>query len=183
MPTTLRDSGEIRLIDSFVPDSEELFTKLVAEVAWDSRMAARKAMSFGVPYNYSGTTWPAAPFPDLLLPVLARVTEAVGFTPNNCLAHYYPSGDSTMGFHSDATDELEPNTGIAIVSLGVERAITFRRINDKTVMERYPLPAGSLLWMSPGMQAGWKHAILTDSSAIGGRGSLTFRQMKTQSES
>ena len=179
MPTTLRDSGEIRLTDDFVPDSAELFAKLVAEIAWDSRIAARKAASFGVPYNYSGIVWPAAPFPELLLPVLARVTEAIGFTPNNCLAHYYPSGGSTMGFHSDGTDELEAGTGIAIVSLGAERTITFRRIDDKTVIERYPLRSGSLFWMSGRMQAAWKHAILADESVTGGRVSLTFRQMKS----
>ena len=86
-----------------------------------------------------------------------------------------------MGFHSDATDELEPGTGIAIVSLGAERDITFRPIGerDRTRDEGYRLPSGSLLWRSAVMQSAWRHAILTDPAATGGRVSLTFRRMKS----
>lgn len=118
------------------------------------------------------------PFPDALLPVRERVAVEVGFEPNNCLANFYPTGDSTMGFHSDSTAELEPGTGIAVVSLGAERTITFRRIADKTVTESYRLLSGSLLWMCPEMQAEWLHAILADSTTSAGRISLTFRRMK-----
>jgi alkylated DNA repair dioxygenase AlkB len=84
-----------------------------------------------------------------------------------------------MGFHSDSIAELEPGTGIAVVSLGAERTITFQRIDDKMVCESYRLPTGSLLWMCPEMQAEWRHAILADKDATGGRISLTFRRMKT----
>ena len=134
-------------------------------------------MSFGVPYNYSGIEWPAAPFPDAVVAVRDRVALEVGFEPNNCLANYYPTGESAMGFHSDSTAELEPGTGIVVVSLGAERIITFRRIDDKSVSESYRLPSGSLLWMSPEMQSEWKHAILADATT-GGRISLTFRRMR-----
>lgn len=178
MPT-LRESGDVRLTPDFISDPGTLFDRLVSGIAWDSRIRARKAASFGVPYNYSGIEWPAAPLPDLLVPVREAVASALRFEPNNCLAHYYPSGESTMGFHFDAVDELEPGTGIAVVSLGAERAITFRLDADKRVTERYPLPPGSLLWMSPEMQASWKHAILGDNAVQGGRVSLTFRQMKS----
>jgi alkylated DNA repair dioxygenase AlkB len=179
MPGTLRDSGDVRIIDAFLPESKALCERLVADIDWDSRIRARKSASFGVPYNYSGIDWPAAPFPDSLLPLLDRVAPVVGFTPNNCLLNYYPTGVSTMGFHFDATDELEPGTGIAVASLGTERTITFRRIADKTVTERYPLVSGSLLWMSAPMQAEWMHAILGDNKVREGRVSLTFRRMNT----
>ena len=128
---------------------------------------------------HSGIDWPAAPFPDAVLPLLDRVRAEARFEPNNCLANYYTDGKSSMGFHSDSTAELEPGTGIAVVSLGAERTITFRRIDDKTVNESYPLPSGSVLWMCPEMQAEWRHAILTETGATGGRISLTFRRMKT----
>lgn len=179
MATHLLDSGSIRLLPDFLPDSLALYEHLASSVAWDTRIRARKSMSFGLPYNYSGIEWPAAPFPDVLLPLLGRVATEVGFEPNNCLANYYPDGDSTMGFHSDSTAELELGTGIAVVSLGAERTITFRRIDDKTVSESYRLPSGSLLSMSPEMQTEWRHAILADKSATGGRISLTFRRMST----
>jgi alkylated DNA repair dioxygenase AlkB len=178
MATQLRDSGLVRLLPEVVPNSLALYEHLAASVVWDTRIRARKSMSFGLPYNYSGIEWPAAPFPDAIIPLRDRVAREVGFEPNNCLANYYPTGDSTMGFHSDSTAELEPGTGIAVVSLGAERTITFRRIDDKTVSESYQLPSGSLLWMCPEMQAEWRHAILADATTSG-RISLTFRRMKT----
>ena len=178
MSTTLLDSGSIRLLPDFLPDSVALYEQLAAQVAWDTRLRARKSASFGLPYNYSGIEWPAEPFPDAIVPLLAQVASAIGFEPNNCLANFYPDGDSTMGFHSDSTAELEPDTGIAVLSLGAERTITFRCIDDKTATESHRLPSGSLLWMCPEMQSEWKHAILTDPTAAGGRISLTFRQMR-----
>lgn len=177
MPTPLLEAGSVRLLSGFISDSVELCTHLATSVVWDTRIRARKSASFGVPYNYSGIKWPAAPFPDAIALLLDRVAVEVGFEPNNCLANFYPDGTSTMGFHSDSTAELEPETGIAVVSLGAERIITFR-LNDKSASESHSLPSGSLLWMCPEMQADWKHAILADPSATGGRISLTFRRMK-----
>jgi hypothetical protein len=179
MVTSLRDTGAIWIDETFLRGSEALFGELLTSTVWDERMRARKAASFGVPYNYSGIAWPAAPFPDLRLPVLKRVAERLGQRPNNCLAHYYPDGTSAMGFHSDAIDDLMPGTGIAVVSLGTERAITFRCQHDKQRLEHYRLPSGSLLYMTPEMQDDWKHAILAAEQIQGGRISLTFRQMKS----
>ncbi len=82
-----------------------------------------------------------------------------------------------MGFHSDSEEEIVSGTGVAIVSLGAERGITFRSAQDKTNQHTYPLASGSLLYMPPGLQQGWKHAILKQEGA-GGRISLTFRLLK-----
>jgi alkylated DNA repair dioxygenase AlkB len=97
----------------------------------------------------------------------------------HALANYYPDGTSTMGFHADSTEELEPGTGVAVVSLGAERAITFRSIADRSVTVEYPLASGSLLYMSAEVQSAWKHAILPQPGA-GGRISLTFRRLKVE---
>ena len=177
MATTLLDSRSIRLLNDFLPNSVSLYEHLAASVVWDTRIRARKSMSFGLPYNYSGIKWPAALFPDVIIPLRTCVATEVGFEPNNCLANFYPDGRSSMGFHSDSTAELEPGAGIAVVSLGAERTITFRRTDDKAVSESYRLPSGSLLWMCPEMQAEWRHAILSDAGTAGGRISLTFRRM------
>jgi hypothetical protein len=177
--TTLRDTKLIMIDDAFLADSETLFNSLVTSIVWDEGMRSRKAASFGVPYNYSGIDWPEAPFPEYLLSILERVTQRLGYRANNCLAHFYPDGTSTMGYHSDATEELEPDTGIAVVSLGAERAISFRHQRDKSQLEHYRLPSGSLLFMTAAMQADWKHAILATETAQGGRISLTFRRMRS----
>ena len=86
-----------------------------------------------------------------------------------------------MGFHSDATDELAPGTGVAIVSLGAERSITFQSKPDKQIERSYPLKSGSLLYMSAEVQDSWKHAILKQAET-GPKISLTFRQIKGQAK-
>lgn len=181
MSRTLLDSGAIRLRAEFFPAHLALYEHLTGSVTWDTRLKARKSASFGQPYNYSGIEWPVAPFPDAVAALLDLVTVEAGFAPNNCLANFYPDGRSSMGFHSDSTAELEPDTGIAVLSLGAERIITFRRIDDKSVSESYPLVSGTLLWMCPEMQAEWRHAVLADKSISGGRISLTFRRVNPAS--
>ena len=84
-----------------------------------------------------------------------------------------------MGFHSDSEKELVPETGVAIVSLGAERSITYRSRQDKQAQYSYPLPSGSLLYMPPQLQQHWKHAILKQEHT-GGRISLTFRVLVLQ---
>ena len=162
----------------FVAGSQELFDRLAAEVAWDDRIRTRRVASFGVPYNYSGTIWPETPIPAPLVPVLAAVAGAVGYEPNNCLANYYPTGDSTMGYHADSVAELEPCTGISIVSLGAARAISFRRDADRSKVHELLLEGGSLLHMTAAMQSAWRHAVLRAESVSAGRISLTFRRIK-----
>lgn len=163
--------------EHFFAAHASLYQGLLDDVTWDERLRARKTASFGQPYNYSGVTYDAVPFPELLLPLLAAVNERLGYASNNCLANFYPSGESTMGFHADSTNELVAGTGIAIVSLGAARAITFRANADKSVELHLPLPPGSLLFMASETQQSWKHG-LHPSTNSGGRISLTFRQIR-----
>lgn len=173
---TLLDSGSIRIDDSFLAESGALYAQLVASVTWDERIRSRKAASFGLPYNYSGTVWPEAEFPEVIAGVLERVAERVGDRPTNCLALYYPDGGASLGYHTDSVVNLVGGTGIAVVSLGAQRAISFRHQRSR-VVEQYLLKSGSLLWMSAAMQAEWKHGVLADERVDGGRISLAFRCM------
>jgi hypothetical protein len=172
------EEGVAFFLPGFLAGSQELYDHLAADVAWDDRIRARRVASFGVPYNYSGTVWPEAPMPDTLVPVTASVAAAVGYEPNNCLANYYPDGDSTMGYHSDSVAELEPGTGISIVSLGAVRAISFRREADRSEVHELNLDGGSLLHMTAAMQSAWRHAVLRTEGVTAGRISLTFRRIK-----
>jgi len=167
---------ELLIVEGFADNSIELFTVLQSQVTWDERMRARKTASFGVAYNYSNITYDAIPMHPLLIPIVDKLESCLGYRPNNCLLNFYPDGDATMGFHSDATEELSPGTGIAIVSLGSSRNITFRNKQDKSIEHAYRLLRGSLLHMSAEVQFSWKHAILVQPDA-GARISLTFRQI------
>ncbi len=160
----------------FVADPDALYQTLVSEVVWEEHIKARKTASFGEAYNYSRITYAVTPMHPLLVPLVDHLEATLGFRPNNCLLNFYEDGGSTMGYHSDSTEELAPGTGVAIVSLGAERSITFRSIADSEEKHPYPLQSGSLLFMSQQIQHDWKHAVLKQDN-VGGRISLTFRQI------
>jgi len=79
-----------------------------------------------------------------------------------------------MGFHSDDTTGLLSGTGVAIVSLGSVRDITYRSKTDSTIQKSYSLLPGSLLYMDSEVQENWLHAIKKQKNA-GPRISLTWR--------
>lgn len=160
----------------FAGDAAALFAVVRDTTEWDTRMRARLTASFGQPYNYSDISYPLTPWPEWCTPLLDALEARLGFRPNNCLANYYPTGEATMGFHSDSVRELEPDTGVAIVSLGDERVLRFRSIADKSILHDYSLPSGSLLYMPAEVQSGWKHAVPAQPEA-GARISLTFRRL------
>ncbi len=160
----------------FVADPDTLYQTLVSEVAWEEHIKARKTASFGQAYNYSRITYAVTPMHPRLVPIVDHLEATLGFRPNNCLLNFYEDGTSTMGYHSDSTEELAPGTGVAIVSLGAVRSLTFRSKTDDAEKHSYLLKSGSLLYMSQAIQDDWKHAILKQDN-VGSRISLTFRQL------
>lgn len=164
----------IEIDDAFFPSHEQLFTALVSTVSWDGRMAARRTASFGRPYNYSQIQYPETPIPSILLPLMDALEARLRIRFNNCLLNYYETGDNTMGFHSDDTTGLRPGTGVAIVSLGSVRDITYRSKDDPQTQTSFALQPGSMLYMDAAVQEKWVHAIKKQKDA-GPRISLTWR--------
>jgi alkylated DNA repair dioxygenase AlkB len=168
------DAPAVHVDPQFLDGSHRLFEHLKKTVAWDERMKARKTASFGVSYDYSQIAYAQAPMPAELAEVCKKLEGALGFLPNNCLLNYYGDGKSSMGFHSDSSEELAPGTGVCIVSLGAVRSIVFRRKSDRSLEFGYPLPSGSLLYMTRAVQDLWLHAI-PKAADTGERISMTFR--------
>lgn len=168
---------DIIYISDFLANHVDLFDQLKMSVDWDDRMRARRTASYGVAYNYSQINYPDQDFTEELEEVVEKINEALGFEPNNCLINYYLDGQSKMGFHSDQTDILVPETGVVIVSLGETRTLRFRKIEDHSVVVDYDLPSGSLIYMTNDVQDEWQHAI-PKSNTDKGRMSLTFRQIR-----
>lgn len=119
-------------------------------------------------------TYEAKPLPATLAEVGDRLATRLGVQFTNCLLNYYETGDNTMGFHSDDTRGLVPGTGVAIVSLGSLRNITFRSVSQRSIRVNYALQPGSLLYMDATVQQNWQHAIPKQPNA-GPRISLTWR--------
>ncbi|MGC4016856.1 MAG: alpha-ketoglutarate-dependent dioxygenase AlkB [Luteolibacter sp.] len=158
-----------------------LFDDLCREVAWDERMKSRKTACFGQTYDDSGVDYEVVPMPPRLEALCGEIERELGFRATNCLLNYYESGNSSMGFHSDATYNLAEGTGVAIVSLGAERELTFRNIAEPTRFVPCPMPHGSLFYMTQLTQAHWMHAVKKDPAA-GPRISLTFRRILSPEE-
>lgn len=165
---------ELLIEDAFLSDQMALFNALSQSVRWEGSMAARRTASFGVPYNYAQMTYPAVPMHTALVPVVEQLHKTLGVRFNNCLLNFYETGRSKMGFHADDTTELQPGTGVAIVSLGHPRKITYRSKADKTLQHSFTLPPGSMLYMSSALQDDWVHAIKKQKD-VGPRISLTWR--------
>ena len=163
----------LRIESNFYPQHQVLFDQLLQSVTWDESMQARKTASFGRPYDYSQMSYPAAELLPCLVEVRDRLEGALQVPFNNCLANYYETGENRMGFHADDTSGLLPGTGVAIVSLGSQRTITYRSL-DHAARFDYPLEPGSLLYMDAEVQVGWMHAIGRQTGA-GPRISLTWR--------
>jgi alkylated DNA repair dioxygenase AlkB len=154
----------------------KLYDQLCMQIPWDERISARKTACFGLPYNYSGLTYEQQPMHPLLEPLCAQLEQDLGFMPNSCLINYYEDGRDKMGFHSDEIDNLAAGTEIIIVSLGVERKLSFRSKANYEDRRSYLLPHGSLLHMSQRTQEFWSHAIKR-ATVTSGRISLTLRRI------
>lgn len=172
---------EYTIDDSFLDSVEAtaLLNKLEREVDWDTSIRARKTACFGETYDESGVDYEVKPMLDILHPMINAIENKLGFRPTNCLANYYTDGKSTMGFHSDTISNLEGNTGIVIVSLGAERDLTFRNIEDYNNRLNCKMSHGSLFYMTQNTQNYWTHAI-KKSSVDGARISLTFRRILSE---
>jgi alkylated DNA repair dioxygenase AlkB len=157
-------------------EATALYVRLCAEIPWDERMKARKTACFGQTYDDSGVDYEVQPMHPLLEPICQRLVQTLGFLPTNCLLNYYETGQAKMGFHSDVTYNLAAGTGIAILSLGTDRALSFRAKDDHTQRFHHILSHGSLLYMSQETQDDWEHAIKPSKTELG-RISLTFHHI------
>ena len=163
-------------IENLLENPSDLFTYLERNVNWDESMHSRKTASFGIPYNYSQIEYTYQSFPKEIESIINSIEQKLEFKPNNCLINFYSNGKSTMGWHSDRTDILCEGTGVAIVSVGDTRILRFREIENKENKVDYPLPPGSLIYMTKEVQDKWHHSIPKSNSELG-RMSLTFRKL------
>ncbi|MEM1143655.1 MAG: alpha-ketoglutarate-dependent dioxygenase AlkB [Pseudomonadota bacterium] len=176
-PANAKAKPEIQLQQEFWSEHAALFDDLKRSVIWDERMRARKTASFGVSYDYSQIAYPEAIMHPSLKEVCAGIAGLLGFKPNNCLLNYYLDGSSSMGFHSDSAEQLSPDTGVAILSLGCAREIQYRSKTDRQNIVSYTLEPGSLLFMSTEVQERWMHSI-PKMEGVGERISATFRAVE-----
>ncbi len=181
LPADLPADLSVLYDPEFEPGWAPLLARALAEAPWDERMRARRTASLGRSYDYSGLSYPELPFPPWLAELRRRIAARVGFAPDNCLLNDYPTGDQTMGFHVDNVADLEPGTGVVIVSLGGPRTLRFRRLAARGEVALLRLAPGSLTHLTDAVQATWQHGVAAEPGA-GRRVSLTFRRLRARPE-
>lgn len=171
-------NNNTKIVPNFLNNSSsnDLLNFCNNSITWDTSMRSRKTASFGKSYDYNQMSYGDTNIPTFFDNIISNIATCLGWTPNNLLLNHYTDGTSKMGFHSDRTDILAPNTGVVILSIGSTRDLTFRNISDKSDIITIPLPNGTLFYMSADLQNFYTHAILPTDN-VGARISLTFRQI------
>ena len=164
------------------PDA--MFEDLTNDLDWERREFAPRdefyANDTPAPYTYGsgvGTrTYLPKPWHPVMLTVREHLESLCNCTLDVCFLNRYTGSRDWLGWHSDDSPEMDPARPIVTVSLGAERAIQFRPIDDKTVEpETLMLRHGSAAVMAAGMQKVWRHRIPKSGRVVGPRISLTFR--------
>ena len=183
--------GRFRMMEGFLAAEEAwtLFGELQQNVSWrhdDIRIwgkthkLPRLQQWFGDPgntYTWSGIKMGPTPWLPALERLRNKVEAACGAQFNTVLANLYRDGQDTVGWHADNEADLGPDPVIASVSLGAERDFILRHSSlEEHQNEKVLLPHGSLLLMTDGSQANWKHALPRRKRVVSPRINLTFRQ-------
>ena len=160
------------------------------KIAWVRRGQTPRMEYFtstiGRPYTYGkgdfARTYEPNPDVHVITLLTAELKNATGVDYELCFLNRYMDQTQHLGWHSDNSPEIDDARPIAIVSLGVERDIWFRKIPGAlpgdpvhTETAKAKLTHGSLCVMAPGMQDTHQHRIPKASWQCGERISLTFR--------
>jgi alkylated DNA repair dioxygenase AlkB len=94
---------------------------------------------------------------------------------NSCLINKYENGKDFIKYHQDSSKAFGKNHYIIIFSLGENRLIRFRNINNKNNTFDINLKSNSLILIYPNININYEHSIIKDESE-NPRFSLTFRE-------
>lgn len=182
------ETGRIVLYPNWASEPDVLFKQLIEDVVWKTRtirlfgktstIPRQEAWvgDAGVQYKYSHQIYTTDPWPEVLEPIVNGLKE--GVAPfNGALLNYYADGSDSMGWHSDDEPELGVNPSVAILSLGAQRDLRFRKKGNPKEAITVPLPKGSLLVMNGAIQHHWQHALPKRAKAAA-RISCTFRAVR-----
>ena len=176
----------IKYFPKFISNPTEAFTVLKNELEWvrigNTPRNEYYCNDFGVPYTYGteefARSYDSQPYHPLITSIREEIEKETGTIFEVCFLNLYQDQKDQLGWHSDNSPEMDDDRPIAIVSLGVEREIWFKKIGDDNSPEnvtKLKLENGSLCLMMAGMQDTHLHRIPKASFLCGARISLTFR--------
>lgn len=137
----------------------------------------------GTDYAYSGLHMQPRPWLPLLADLRERLSAHLQHRFNSMLANFYRDGSDSVGRHADDEPELGPLPLVATISLGESRRFALYPRKNAVRREgaaqpwRADLPGGSLFVMAGRCQRAWQHEVPKTARPVGGRISLTYRQV------
>ncbi len=170
---------------NFIDNPDAMLKALQTKLEWERRDDAPRCEYYcndiASPYTYgNGTgrrTYLPRPYHDEILEIRKKLEAFTGTVFEVCFLNRYLNQSDHLGWHADASPEMDDARPIATISLGVEREIWFRPQGKegREQITKQKLENGSLCLMLPGMQDSWQHRIPKASFQCGERISLTFR--------
>ena len=170
--------------------AEDWFQQLRSEVVWQQPDITLYGRTVAIPrltawvgdaeavYRYSGIEHRPAPWTELLSEIKVEVERQVGDRFNSVLLNLYRDGADSNGWHADDEPELNPDHGIASLSLGAKRRFRMRSQGQpRRPLGHLDLASGSLLYMRAGTQQLMQHCITKTRRPVAARINLTFRQL------
>lgn len=188
MDTIIKDGESyVQLNQGFLTKSESqvLFDAINRNVTFEQEKGImgnkpkRTSCAFGdkgLVYKYANTTRIAHEWFDELSSLKQKVETTTGKSYNFCLINCYEDNLSQIAWHSDSERDLDHSMGIASISLGAIRKFKMKHKSTKVVVDIY-LNNGSFLYMSPGIQDIYTHAVLKTTIPCGTRYNITFRSV------
>lgn len=107
------------------------------------------------------------------------IQERTGERPNHCIVTRYVNDKDCINLHHDKVVDLEPGTGIHMLSLGAPRTLTIAQQDDKQTVFKVPTEHGGLVTLTWEDNLAYKHGIHGNSKQTSPRISLIFRTCRT----
>lgn len=168
---------------NFIRDPDEDFRLLWIHLHWIHHDKVPRQEYYcndvDAPYTYGKgageRTYQVQPWHPILQRIRDQVQALTGEVYETCFVNGYNDEKDQLGWHADNSPEMDNTRSIAIVSLGAEREIWFRKNGEPAAIEKLRLENGSLCLMQPGMQDTHEHRIPKSDRVCGPRISLTLR--------
>lgn len=211
----MKFAAPITYIPGFISDPQAVFSRLWEELAWvrHDKVPRREYYSndYPIPYGYGKgmgfRTYEVQPWHPDMRAMQDTLQGMTGSKFEVCFLNGYEDQSDFLGYHADDSPEMDDERPIAIISLGAEREIWFKRqdheieysiLRDTEVesldaipegdlailkakygeVVKVKLESGSLCLMHTHMQERWFHRIPKAGFVCGERVSLTFRGFK-----
>lgn len=95
-----------------------------------------------------------------IMQIVEKHTGIMGL--NHALIQWYRNGRDNIAAHSDKTLDIDLNTPIINVSLGVDRVMTIQNKQDKQFLEKIPLRNGECVIFGLTTNKMWHHEVAKD---------------------